>query len=246
MIIDGRAIADEVLLELGDTLRSATLGVVMNEDDAASQSFVRMKERVAARLGVTIQRFSPEQMGEALLCDGALVQLPIANGDALVAQIPPEKDVDALGQDPKVKAPVAEAVREILRVNGVEPSGKKAVVVGEGKLVGKPVAQLLRELGARVTVVTLETGLLSELLDADIVVSGAGSPRMIQPKMLKPGVVLIDAGTSEQAGKVVGDADPSCAEVASVFTPVPGGVGPVAVGMLFKNLHTLMTQNKAT
>lgn len=77
------------------------------------------------------------------------------------------------------------------------------------------------------------------LKEADIVVSGAGSPHFIKPHMLKSGVVLIDAGTSEQAGKLAGDCDPACAEVVSVFTPVPGGVGPVAVAMLFKNLATL-------
>ena len=78
-----------------------------------------------------------------------------------------------------------------------------------------------------------------ELKDADIVVSGAGSPHLIKPEMLKEGVVLIDAGTSESAGKVVGDCDPACAELASVFTPVPGGVGPIAVAMLFKNFFAL-------
>ncbi len=72
-----------------------------------------------------------------------------------------------------------------------------------------------------------------------MVVLGAGEPGLIKPEMLKPGVVLIDAGTSESAGKLAGDADPACAEVASVFTPVPGGVGPIAVAMIFKNLFAL-------
>jgi methylenetetrahydrofolate dehydrogenase (NADP+)/methenyltetrahydrofolate cyclohydrolase len=240
MIIDGRKIADEVIAALGEKLQGKTLGVVLNDSDPASVSFVKMKERVAARVGVGIKRFSPEQIEEALLCDATIVQLPIQNAEALLSQIPPEKDVDALGLSPVVKAPVAEAVREILRISEVQPRGKKAVVVGEGKLVGKPVAELLRVLGAEVVVVSLEQGSLLELRDADIVVSGAGSPGMIKPDMLKPHVVLIDAGTSEQAGKVVGDADPACAEVVSVFTPVPGGVGPIAVAMLFRNLSTLL------
>lgn len=232
MIIDGRQIAEEIIAGLGESLRGKTLGVVMSEGDVATQSFVKIKEKVAARLGVELKRFSAAQMQDALLCDGVIVQLPIQNGEALLAQIPADKDVDN-----KPVAPVAAAVEEILKRNNV--SGGKAVVVGEGRLVGKPTAAMLREKGFDVSVVSLEQRSLDDLKDADIVVSGAGSPGLIKPEMLKQGVVLIDAGTSESAGKVVGDADPACAAVASVFTPVPGGVGPIAVAMLFKNLAEL-------
>lgn len=122
MIVDGKALAEEVL----KTLHGAyTLGVVMNEGDAASQSFVRMKERVAERVGVTLKRFSPEQMDEALSCDGVVVQLPIENAEVLINQIPPEKDVDALGTHPLVTAPVAEAVKYILEKTAVDVRGRK-------------------------------------------------------------------------------------------------------------------------
>ncbi len=234
MIIDGKKIADEVVAELGESLVGRTLGVVMNEGDAATESFVKIKERIAQRVGVVLQRFSPAQLQEALACDGVLVQLPIENADALLAQIPAEKDVDNLPM-----APVAAAVLEILKRSDVSLSGKKAVVVGEGRLVGKPTAIMLREQGAEVHIVSLEQSSLEMLKDAEVVVSGAGSPGLIKPEMVKEGVILIDAGTSESAGKLVGDCDPRCADVASVFTPVPGGVGPVAVAMLFKNLAIL-------
>ncbi|MCC7500199.1 bifunctional 5,10-methylenetetrahydrofolate dehydrogenase/5,10-methenyltetrahydrofolate cyclohydrolase [Candidatus Nomurabacteria bacterium] len=234
MIIDGKKIAEEVVVELGESLVGRTLGVVMNEGDAATESFVKIKERIAQRLGVVLQRFSPAQLQEAIACDGALVQLPIENADALLAQIPAEKDVDNLPM-----APVAAAVLEILKRSDVSLSGKKAVVVGEGRLVGKPTAIMLREQGAEVHIVSLEQGSLEMLKDADVVVSGAGSPGLIKPEMVKEGVILIDAGTSESAGKLVGDCDPRCADVARIFTPVPGGVGPVAVAMLFKNLAIL-------
>ncbi len=241
MIIDGKKIADEILDELHG---SYTLGVVLNEGDAASSSFVRIKEKVAARVGVTLKRFSLEAFDQAILCDGIIVQLPIANAEELLAKIHPEKDVDALGPSPLVLAPVAEAVREILTRTGVEVKNKKAVVVGAGKLVGAPCAKLLREMGAEVSVVTLEHGLLLELKNADIVILGAGSPGLIKPEMLKAGVVLIDAGTSEMAGKLSGDADPACAGVASIFTPVPGGIGPIAVAMIFKNLYELTSSTR--
>jgi methylenetetrahydrofolate dehydrogenase (NADP+)/methenyltetrahydrofolate cyclohydrolase len=236
MIIDGKKIADEILAGLhGDY----TLGVVMNEGDAASDSFVKIKERSARRVGVTIKRFAPENFDKALLCDGVIVQLPLPNAEALLEKIPPEKDVDALGKLPKVLAPVAAAVGEIFARYDIAVANKKAVVVGAGRLVGKPVAQMLRDAGAKVTVVTENQSSLEELKDADIVVLGAGNPGMVVPQMLKEGVVLIDAGTSESEGRVAGDADPACAEVASIFTPVPGGLGPIAVAMIFKNLFAL-------
>lgn len=235
MIIDGRKIADEILSSLRGAL---TLGVIMGTD-AASDSFVRMKEKSAARVGVALKRFAPEQLGEALQCDGILVQLPLPNSEELIKKIPPQKDVDALGAHPLVHSPVAGAIEEVLLRTGAEVKGMKAVVVGAGKLVGIPAANLLQEMGAHVSVITSTQGSLTELLDADIVVLGAGEPGLIKPSMLRRGVVLIDAGTSESKGKLAGDADPLCAEVASVFTPVPGGIGPIAVAMIFKNLFEL-------
>lgn len=237
MIIDGKAVAEQIVAGLGDSLRGKTLGMIVAPGDAATESFVKIKERVAERLGVRVMR--ADNLAELAGCDGVLVQLPHPDAGILMPQIPPHKDVDALGLHPEVLAPVAAAVKHILDTHEAKPRGEKAVVVGEGKLVGKPVAQMLREEGYEVQVVSLEQGSLEALKDADVVVSGAGSPHLIKPAMLKPGVVLIDAGTSEQAGKVVGDADPACAEIASVFTPVPGGIGPIAVAMLFKNLFTL-------
>jgi methylenetetrahydrofolate dehydrogenase (NADP+)/methenyltetrahydrofolate cyclohydrolase len=250
MIVDGRKIAEEILKALRQEGRSdLILGVVMNTDDAASESFVKIKERAAEKVGVTLKRFSPDQISEALECDGMIVQLPIENADELLAKIPPEKDVDALGHPPaggpKVLAPVAAAVKEVLERSGIVKENKispelQAVVVGAGRLVGKPCAKLLGDLGAQVSVVTLEQGSLSDLKDADIIVSGAGSPHLIKPEMLKQNVVLIDAGMSELNGSLAGDADPTCAEVASIFTPTPGGIGPIAVAMIYKNLFALL------
>jgi methylenetetrahydrofolate dehydrogenase (NADP+)/methenyltetrahydrofolate cyclohydrolase len=127
-------------------------------------------------------------------------------------------------------------VDEIFRQNGIFASGKNAVVIGAGFLVGDPVAKWLRAQGAHVEVVTSSSANMTELLKtADIVVSGAGSPHLVKPTMLKSEVILIDAATSESNGIIVGDIDPECAEAASLFTPVPGGVGPIAVALLFEN-----------
>lgn len=248
MRIDGKAIAEDILRALEaerGTFGPLTLGIVMSEGDKATESFVKIKTRMAERLRVVVKRVAPEDFSDALLCDGVIVQLPLSGADALLAQIPGDKDVDALGPEAQVLPPVGGAVRELLARGGVDVRGTQAVVVGAGRLVGKPVAALLRELGAHVEIVTSSQGSLESLKRADIVVLGAGEPGFIKPEMLKSGVVLIDAGTSESAGKVLGDADPACEQVASLFTPVPGGVGPVAVAMIFKNLFELQKKNSS-
>jgi len=243
MIIDGKKIAEEIISALEKerlNFGELSLAVISEGEDAATESFIKIKSRVAARLNVEVRRYTPAQISEALECDGIIVQLPIPNAAELLAQIPAEKDVDAITEEEKiVRAPVAEAVSEIFVRNDIAAAGKKAVVIGAGKLVGAPVAELLNHLGAEVSVITKNEGNLFDLKDADIIVSGAGEPGLIKPDMLKAGVILIDAGTSEASGRLAGDADPACAEVASIFTPVPGGIGPMAVAMIFKNLFTL-------
>jgi methylenetetrahydrofolate dehydrogenase (NADP+)/methenyltetrahydrofolate cyclohydrolase len=258
VILDGKKISQEIVEELlveSSRLPSVpSLGVLMGAEDVASASFVKIKERVAEKLHVPMMRellgthaTTADALGalERLVhtCTGVIVQMPLPpqiNLADVLAALPPLKDIDAITDtQTMLRAPVAEAVSEILARTNVTARGKAAVVVGAGKLVGAPVAELLRELGAEVTVVTHNQGSLTDLKDADIVVLGAGEPGLIKPEMLKEGVVLIDAGTSESAGRLAGDADPCCAEVASVYTPVPGGIGPIAVAMIFKNLFTL-------
>src|SRR3989344_465725 len=242
MLVDGKKIAEDIIAGLGVSLQGKRLGIVVGTQDSATDSFIKIKSRVAERLGVEVVRGELDELIKT--CDGVIVQLPISNSEQLLASLPPEKDVDALGLAPLARAPVAGAIAEILKYTGVEPRLKKAVVVGAGRLVGAPAAKLLRELGADVEVVTSGEGSLTSLKTADIVVLGAGEPGLIKPEMLKQGVVLIDAGTSEQGGKLAGDADPACAEVCPVFTPVPGGIGPIAVAMIFKNLSELAKISK--
>jgi methylenetetrahydrofolate dehydrogenase (NADP+)/methenyltetrahydrofolate cyclohydrolase len=257
MILDGKHIAAETYARLA-VLRSAmqaklVLGIIACEPNAVIESFVRIKARAAERLGVQLLRVDvsatsgEEGIIEAIhelvtKTQGIIVQLPLPQGldlDQILAAIPPTHDVDGISPNPLVLPPVARAVKTVLKRHAVPMAGRNAVVIGAGRLVGAPVAKMLQEEGAEVTVVTKESGSLSLLKDADIIVSGAGEPGLIQPDMVRDGVVLIDAGTSEQGGKVRGDADPACAERCSLFTPVPGGIGPVAVAMIFENLFEL-------
>lgn len=267
MIIDGKALAEELygelLKERKKITREIRLGIVVVGTNPVIESFIKRKIHAAERLDVKMiredvsEKATTKEVVEAVersvaACDATIAQLPMPKHvdiDRVLAAVPPEKDVDATNpeiSDEKriVYAPVALAIVEMLKRGGVDIKGKHTVVVGAGRLVGKPAASLLRQLGGDVHMVTLERGSLNDLKNADIVVLGTGNPGFVKPEHLKKGVALVDAGTAEMNKKIRGDADPSCAEIASVFTPVPGGVGPVAVAMIFRNLFDLVRRAK--
>lgn len=252
MIIDGKAIAEDIYAQLAAP-RPLTLGILVGESNTVIDSFVRIKERAADRLGVALVReVLPEgaTTEDAIAAvtnlagktDGLIVQLPLPASidvESVLAAIPPEKDVDGISPAPIAYAPVALAVAEILEHENISLKDKRVLIVGHGRLVGKPVERWFREHFAQVSVVVDSINFNRQSQQADIIVSGVGESGLIKPEHLKEGIVLIDAGTSEMGGKVKGDADPACAAKASVFTPVPGGVGPIAVAMIFRNLFEL-------
>lgn len=190
--------------------------------------------------------------------DGILVQLPLPRGfdeQAVIHAIAPEKDVDGfhpvslgrllLGQDTFVPCTPA-GIIELLRRSGVETAGRHAVVVGRSNIVGKPMALLLGRKGTDATVTlchTATTNLADMTRQADILVVAAGHPGTVGAGMVKPGAVVIDVGvnripdaTRKSGFRLVGDVDYAAVEpVASLITPVPGGVGPMTIAMLLKN-----------
>jgi methylenetetrahydrofolate dehydrogenase (NADP+)/methenyltetrahydrofolate cyclohydrolase len=254
MIIDGRALAGEVLARTkvrAEKLpsRPKVSAYVAQDPTPATRSYLKIKERSATDAGCDFEETQdPTFFRDA---DAAIVQLPTTpEAMNLINLIPIEKDADVLshaardkferGDVDAILPPVVAAVREIFMQQAVIVAGKHAVVIGAGFLVGAPCAVWLDQQGATVEVITRESGnIKAALAKADIIISGAGSPHFIKPDMLKQGVVLIDAGTSESNGEVAGDADPACAAKCSLFTPVPGGVGPLAVACLFENAVTL-------
>lgn len=267
MTIDGKAIAAEILARAKARASKAPHGApivaaLVANDTPATRSYLAIKGRRAMDAGCVLDvRTFPPEVDTAELstaaktndADALLVQLPLPESidtQAVCDAIPLEKDADVLssaaraafarGDADALLPPVVGAIREIFAHYSVEPRGKRAVVVGRGRLVGEPAALWLLQQGAHVTTFDRDSKLGQELLEADIVISGTGVPHLIKPYMLKEGAVLIDAGTSEQGGVLAGDADPECALKCSVFTPVPGGVGPVAVACLFDNAMTLV------
>lgn len=268
MIVNGKSIASSLLEEVRESFSEGMVPVVRAvavEPTAATQSYLRIKEEKAQEAGMRLEvvRVSAQEAAvrAAILAPGAdavIVQLPLPAplaGDEVLESIPFEKDADVLSSRAYAQfrdaapghlvPPVAAAVDEILRRAQIRVDGMRVAVVGQGKLVGKPVAELLMRQGANVTVIDRSTEHREELLkDAECIVSGVGVPYLITPDLIKEGVILIDAGTSGQSGGVVGDMHPDCEKKASLFTPVPGGVGPIAVAWLFKNAATLYKKGR--
>ena len=248
MIIDGRMIAADILARAKARAvalaRPPKVVAIVGTDTPATRSYLAIKTKRASDAGCL---FEIRDLGSDVSdADAIIVQLPLPEGSdtrAILDAIPLEKDADVLSTAARGKGtlppPVVAAICEIFTRHDVQPEGKNAVVIGKGWLVGEPAAAWLRKQGANITVLTSESKDFSVLLDADIIVSGAGVPKLIQPHMLKQGVVLIDAATSESSGEIVGDADPACAPKCSLLTPVPGGVGPIAVACLFENVVAL-------
>jgi len=269
MIIDGKKIAEEIKNSLKKEIailgKEMRLDVIQVGENEVSEKFINIKKKIGEEIGVKVlvHRFSDVVSEEDLLqtireislreeTSGVIIQLPLPknfNTQKVLDSVPVEKDVDFLSSQAKEKfksvkskilPPVVGAVRDILENKKISLENKKIIVIGKGKLVGEPVSNWLKNLNAEVEAVDAETKNIFEIIkNADIIISGAGAPGLIKPEMIKNGVVIIDASTSELHGKLAGDADPLCAEKCSVFTPVPGGVGPITVVELFKNLMVL-------
>ncbi len=244
-----------------------SLAVVLCGDDPASAIYVRNKGRAAERAGVrfTLHSPPPESTTEELVAlvrsldgdttvDGILVQLPLPaqiDPDAVMACISPEKDADGFHPynfgrlaegHPGVVAPGTPlGCMELLQRSGVTLRGSRAVVVGRSAIVGRPLALMLTNADATVTICHSRTRDLAAVChEADILVAAIGRPRMIDASYVKPGAFVIDVGTTPQDGVVVGDVDRDSVEpVAGWLTPVPGGVGPMTIAMLLRNTLAL-------
>ena len=265
MIISGKEIAETLysalLKERAEFSGDVTLGILVGDENPVTASYVRIKEKGAARLNITMIRKELKEGASTAsavaaihelsqICDGVIPQLPMKNVDvdAVRNAIPKEKDVDVLSDesfaafskgDWPATPPVPAALAYILTQNNVRIKDANVAVIGHGRLVGKPAAILFKQLGGNVTVLDRGDDIAAGTRAADIIVLGTGVARILKPDMVKVGVAVVDAGTSELGGRVVGDADPSVAEKCSIFTPVPGGVGPVAIAMIYKNLFAL-------
>jgi methylenetetrahydrofolate dehydrogenase (NADP+)/methenyltetrahydrofolate cyclohydrolase len=266
MILDGRATAERRLGRLAGEIRASglapRLATVLVGDDPASRLYVGMKHRACDR--VWIASVSVELPGDTSTAevvrevralggdtsiDGILVQLPLPpriGREEVIAAVPVEKDVDGLtplsigrlfSGHPLFAPCTPLGVMALLAEHGIPVEGSDAVVVGRSIEVGRPMAALLLNAGATVTVCHSRTrDLAAKTGAADILVSAVGRAGFITGDMVREGVVAIDVGISMEAGKPRGDLDfPSVEPRARAITPVPGGVGPMTIAMLMEN-----------
>lgn len=265
MTVDGRAIARDILQEVRNRVSHRTtaphLTVLTCAPNFETRTFLAIKKRRAndVGIGVSVVEFpgtvTTEEVVQsvahaAMQSDGIVVQLPFPphiDRDKVLAAVPHGCDVDALtydGTDDRVLPPVVGAIDAIAKRHGVPFAGANVVIVGSGMLVGTPACLYASRMGASVTMIDRDTPARDEAIkSADILILGAGSPHVVTPDMVRDGVVIFDAGTSEAAGVLAGDADPACAAKASLMTPVPGGIGPITVAVLLRNVVLLSEQH---
>lgn len=238
------------------------LAVILVGEDPASQIYVRNKEKACEEVGMysEVKRL-PEQTTQEELLDlvrkyneddnihGILVQLPLPkhiDEDEVLKAISPKKDVDGFHVEnagslftglPGFVACTPKGCIKLIKKTGIDIAGKNAVVVGRSNIVGKPVAMLLLNENATVTICHSKTQNLPEICrNADILVAAIGRPEMITGDYIKPGAIVIDVGTSRVDGKLKGDVKfDEAKEIAGFITPVPGGVGPMTITMLIEN-----------
>ena len=270
-IIDGKAVSAAVKEQVKDEIARERLdiglAVVIVGDDPASRVYVNNKKKACEFCGIKSYEYAlPEDTTEAELLElidtlngdakvnGILVQLPLPkqlDEKTIIEHISPMKDVDAFHESNVGRIMIGNyaflpctpaGCMELIRSTGVEVSGKECVVIGRSNIVGKPMAMLLLNADATVTVCHSKTeNLKEECRNADILVAAIGKPKFIGADMIKEGAVVIDVGMNrDEQGKLCGDVDfDNVKEKASLITPVPGGVGPMTISMLLSNACAL-------
>lgn len=262
--MDGNALAARLRAEVARDARDLGelgLATVLVGDDDASRVYIRRKHEAAREVGIrTSDHQLPAETSERELLeliaalngddavDGILVQLPLPphlDEARVIRAVDPIKDVDGfhpfnagqlyLGRPTLVPATPL-GILALLAEYGVGLDGARAVVVGRSDIVGKPVALLLLNASATVTICHSHTDDLGhQTRDADVLVVAVGAAGIVSADMVKPGAAVVDVGINRTEGGIVGDVDPGVADTAGLLTPVPGGVGPMTIALLLQN-----------
>lgn len=257
-MIDGNAIAEKIIGQLkAKKTPTKSLAAILVGEDKASLSFLKQKEKVAKELGVRfVLHILPETLSQGELerqvrgisadpsVGAVIVQLPLPkkyDRVPVLNAIGIEKDVDVLnGETTKVFPPAVGAMQHILEEIGFSLEGKRAVVVGPGMLIGRPIAGWLMPQVIKLTV--LGKAKLDEevIREADLVVTGTGVPHLLNDSHIKPNAVVIDFGYGQLDGKTTGDVDAKAVAMKTkLVTPTPGGTGPIVVAQLFENFFRI-------
>jgi methylenetetrahydrofolate dehydrogenase (NADP+)/methenyltetrahydrofolate cyclohydrolase len=271
--LEGKVPAQKIQAEIQAVMQAAggkiCLAGVETKPDPSAEWYMGAQAKLAAKLGVDYRKIACSEVPdegalvrkvEALSKDdtvhGIFISMPLPKGydtNRVLDALDPKKDIEGIHpatlgmivlRQPRVIPPTAYAAYQLLKSLELPMRGKRAVVVGQSAIVGRPLAILLGE--ERVTTTVCHSGTstadMAKIVgESDFVFACAGQPRMIKGAWIKPGAVAVDVGTTEVNGQLVGDIefDEACAKAAYV-TPVPGGVGPLTTTLLFKNLANLI------
>ncbi|MBU1146117.1 bifunctional 5,10-methylene-tetrahydrofolate dehydrogenase/5,10-methylene-tetrahydrofolate cyclohydrolase [Patescibacteria group bacterium] len=267
-IIDGKNLAAEIRGEIKEEIAelgiTPGLAVILVGADPASHLYVGLKEKAAAEVGITFEKFlffatEPEEkiigkireLNSRPDIHGIIVQLPLPQSydeNKIVAAIDPKKDADGfhpeniaklLAGAPEIIPPVISGILKLIGSTGTKLKNKKISILANSEILAKPLEKILSGNDIQ-TIITPET-ITTEISDADIVITALGRPKFITAEAIKPGTILIDVGTTRlEDGATVGDVDfDSAAPKAGAITPVPGGVGPMTVAELLQNVLNL-------
>lgn len=257
-ILNGREIADymeERQARQVRALRQADhvapkLAIILTTDDPVIASYVRMKQNYGEDILIDTDIHQTDAAGIVALIEqlngdvtvhGIIVQLPLADGidvDEVVNSVAPAKDVDGLGSHAQWTPATAMAIDWLLAGYNIDLKNKTIAIVGNGRLVGKPLNALWSGMGLTPTVYDDQTAdLPAEIRKAELIVTATGVPGLITSQMIQPGAVVVDAGTASENGKIVGDVAADVRERNDLtITPEKGGVGPLTVTALFDNV----------
>lgn len=226
------------------------LAIIQTINDPVIDTYVRLKKIYGADINIEVDVYKVAQndllsqiqtLNQDESVHGIIIQLPLADTlqtDAAVNAVLPVKDVDGLGKDATLTPATAMAIDWLLAGYNVTLEDKTIAIVGNGRLVGLPLAKMWQRAGLNVTVYDEKTlDLASELQKSNLIVAATGIPSLITRDMVKPGATVVDAGTAAEHGKIVGDLASEVRELDDItITPVKGGVGPLTVAALFDNV----------
>lgn len=257
-IINGRKIGKAIRHELAQTIEQHQMDVglaaVVVGDNEASHMYVKLKSEAAEKIGM---RFTKQELPETATTEqvvacvqqlngdphthGIIVQLPLPDHidtDAVIASIRPTKDADGFQEQSPLQPVMAQVVEEMLLSTHEELSGKRALILANTPDVfAPPIADMLAEHGMQAASATPDDeDVPQELKESDSVVIAIGRPHWLKPDMIKDGAILVDIGITKTPDGIAGDVDPACDTVADWRTRVPGGVGPVTVAVLLRNV----------
>jgi len=263
ILFDGRAHAKQLEKQIADYVNShqplpGSLFIIQIGDNAASEKYINLKIKLCNRTGIPVihHKISPDQPDEDILkeislllnsetCVGSIIQMPLPrlSLNSALDLIPINKDIDMLsskcmdqfmGGNFEKLPPVVRAVEYFIKDSGIDLQDKSVTVIGYGQIVGKPVTNFMKSLGAKVTV--LDNYKTGEDLDSDLTILSAGVPNLVNGENLKSGSAVIDFGSSVVEDKTIGDLNmQSCLNHLSFVSPSPGGMGPLVVRFLAMN-----------